>query len=382
MQLWIKQSQIVLNNMLFGIFLTNKGKYENCLFFMYAILSLIYGIFVATYNDLTGIRIFNSNTTCYILIIISTLLIISEIIFITIYKNQLVKRIFYSIAILVFCLVVADILVLGIVRDFITASNLTKRPSTNDPLGIRLAYICLKNYTAILKGVWTTLWLSMAGTVVGLILGLLFITLRTLEVTPKDNEVVAFLKKVANIFVQAYVTIFRGTPMMVQAIIIYYFLPGILAGIFKVDQTILNQILSIGVAGFITVSLNTTAYLTEVLRGGIEALSKGQMEAARSLGMTRAQAMIHIILPQGIKNSLPAICNEFIINIKDTSVLSVISVMDLFFVIDAINGKNASNDAIFIAAIIYLCLTFGISKLLGLLEKKMNLVSKPLPSSN
>lgn len=368
--------------MLFGIFLTNKGKYENCLFFMYAILSLIYGIFVATYNDLTGIRIFNSNTTSYVLIVISTILIISEIIFITIYKNQLVKRIFYSIAILVFCLVVADILVLGIVRNFITASNLTKRPSTDYPLGIRLAYICLKNYTAILKGVWTTLWLSMAGTIVGLILGLLFITLRTLEVTPKDHEVVAFFKKVANLFVQAYVTVFRGTPMMVQAIIIYYFLPGILAGIFKVDQTILNQILSIGVAGFITVSLNTTAYLTEVLRGGIEALNKGQMEAARSLGMTRAQAMIHIILPQGIKNSLPAICNEFIINIKDTSVLSVISVMDLFFVIDSINGRSASNDAIFIAAIIYLCLTFGISKLLGLLEKKMNLVSKPLPSSN
>ncbi len=363
-------------------FFNKRGKFENCFFYLFAIISLIYGIIIATSNDLNGIRIFNSNTTSYVLIAISLMLIILETIFVTVYKNQLAKRICYSIAIIIFCLVVADILALGIVRSFIAASKLEKRPSTKDPLGIRLAYICLKNYTAILKGVWTTLWLSMAGTVVGLILGLLFITLRTLEVTPKDNEFVAFLKKVANIFVQTYVTVFRGTPMMVQAIIIYYFLPGILAGIFNVDQAILNQILSIGVAGFITVSLNTTAYLTEVLRGGIEALNKGQMEAARSLGMTRAQAMIHIILPQGIKNSLPAICNEFIINIKDTSVLSVISVMDLFFVIDSINGRNASNDAIFIAAIIYLCLTFGISKLLGLLEKKMNLVSKPLPSSN
>lgn len=363
-------------------FFNHKGKYENCFFYVFAVISLIYGIVIATSKNLDGIRIFNSNTTSYVLIGLSALLIIIETIFITVYKNQLVKRIFYSIAILVFCLVVADIIVLGIVRSFITASNLTSRPTSLDPLGVRLAYICIKNYTSILKGVWTTLWLSMAGTVVGLILGLLFITLRTLEVTPKDNEVVAFLKKIANIFVQTYVTIFRGTPMMVQAIIIYYFLPGILSGIFGIDQLILNQILSVGVAGFITVSLNTTAYLTEVLRGGIEALNKGQMEAARSLGMTRAQAMIHIILPQGIKNSLPAICNEFIINIKDTSVLSVISVMDLFFVIDSINGKNASNDAVFIAAIIYLCLTFGISKLLGLLEKKMNLVSKPLPSSN
>ena len=363
-------------------FFKNKGKYENCFFYLCAIISLIYGIIVTTKTNLEGIRIFNSNTTSYVLIGVSILLIIIETILITFYKNQLVKRIFYLITIIVFCLVVADILLLGTVRNFIIASNLTKRPTSLDPLGVRIAYIYIKNYTSILKGVWTTLWLSMAGTIVGLILGLLFITLRTLEVTPKDGEIIAFLKKIANVFVQTYVTIFRGTPMMVQAIIIYYFLPGILANIFNVDQVLLNQILSVGVAGFITVSLNTTAYLTEVLRGGIEALNKGQMEAARSLGMTRAQAMIHIILPQGIKNSLPAICNEFIINIKDTSVLSVISVMDLFFVIDSINGKNASNDAIFIAAIIYLCLTFGISKLLGLLEKKMNLVSKPLPSSN
>lgn len=369
----------MLNNMKF---LTHKGKFENCFFYLFAGISLIYGITITNSSSLDGIRIFNANITSYLLISISIILILSETIFITVYKNHLLKRIFYSISIIVFCLVVADIFIFGMIRNFITASNLTKRPSTLDPLGVRLAYICIKNYSSILKGIWTTLWLSMAGTVVGLILGLLFITLRTLEVTPKDNEFVAFLKKTANIFVQTYVTVFRGTPMMVQAIIIYYFLPGILAGIFGVDQVILNQILSVGISGFITVTLNTTAYLTEVLRGGIEALNKGQMEAARSLGMTRAQAMIHIILPQGIKNCLPSICNEFIINIKDTSVLSVISVMDLFFVIDSINGKNASNDAIFIAAIIYLCLTFGISKLLGILEKKMNLVSKPLPSSN
>lgn len=363
-------------------FYTRKGKFENCFFYLFASISLIYGIITATSTSLDGIRIFNNNITSYLLISISIILLILETVFITVYKNQLLKRIFYSIGIVIFCLVVADIFIFGMIRNFITASNLTKRPSTLDPLGVRLAYICIKNYSSILKGVWTTLWLSMAGTVVGLILGLLFITLRTLEVTPKDNEFIAFLKKTSSLFVQTYVTVFRGTPMMVQAIIIYYFLPGTLAGIFGIDQVILNQILSVGISGFITVTLNTTAYLTEVLRGGIEALNKGQMEAARSLGMTRAQAMIHITLPQGIKNSLPSICNEFIINIKDTSVLSVISVMDLFFVIDSINGKNASNDAIFIAAIIYLCLTFGISKLLGLLEKKMNLVSKPLPSSN
>ena len=177
-------------------FFNRKGKYENCFFYVCAIISLIYGIVTATSKDLSGVRIFNSNASSYILIGISSLLIILETIFITIYKNQLIKRIFYSIAILVFCLVVADFLILGIVRSFVTASNLIKRPTSLDPLGVRIAYLCIKNYQSILKGVWTTLWLSMAGTVVGLILGLLFITLRTSEVTPKDNELIAFLKKI------------------------------------------------------------------------------------------------------------------------------------------------------------------------------------------
>ena len=162
----------MLNNMKF---FNHKGKFENCFFYVFAIISLIYGIVIVTSNNLDGIRIFNSNTATYILIGFSVLLMIFETIFITVYKNQLVKRIFYSITIMMFCLVVADILLLGIVRSFIAASNLTKRPSTLDPLGVRLAYICIKNYKSILMGVFTTVWLSLAGTVIGLILGLLFI---------------------------------------------------------------------------------------------------------------------------------------------------------------------------------------------------------------
>ena len=92
--------------------------------------------------------------------------------------------------------------------------------------------------------------------------------------------------------------------MMVQAIIIYYFLPLIIVNFFGVNQQTVNEILSATRVGLITVSLNTTAYLVEVLRGGIESLNKGQMEAARSLGMTRSQAMIHVILPQGAHPSL------------------------------------------------------------------------------
>jgi putative lysine transport system permease protein len=170
--------------------------------------------------------------------------------------------------------------------------------------------------------------------------------------------------------------------MMVQAMIIFYILPTVISTSFNIDIDVVNEVFSIELAAFVTVTLNTAAYLTEVLRGGIESLNKGQMEAARSLGMSRSKSMLFVVLPQAIKNSLPSICNEFIINIKDTSVLNVIQVMDLFYIVGYINGKTFSNDGIYVAAIIYLCLTLGISKLLGFIEKKMNLVNKPLPSSN
>ncbi len=364
-------------------FLNKKGRYENCLLILFAIMGLGYGLITYFAGDYEGLRIIKFPFLSFVLSIISLIILVLELILL-INKNdsRVLKRSLYLVSIIVLAIVLTDFLLLGLIRCFIIAKDLKKIEAAEEGLMIRLAYICIKNYEAILGGIWTTIWLSLAGTLIGLIIALLFITLRTLEVTTRDNELVAFLKKIGSGFVKIYVTIFRGTPMMVQAIIIYYFLPGILAGLFGVEQNILNQILSVSVAGLITVSLNTTAYLTEVLRGGIESLNKGQMEAARSLGMTRSTAMLQVILPQGIKNSLPAICNEFIINIKDTSVLNVIAVMDLFFIIDTINGKNANNDAIFIAAIIYLCLTYGISKLLGLLEKRMNLVSKPLPSSN
>lgn len=358
--------------------LNKKIRYENCIYLLLSCLIFIYGLVICN-KPLSGIRIFTSGV---VLMVLSSILIISEVILLIIKKYPNVKRILYLLVLIIGILLTIDVLVLGTVRSFITVLNMENRPTSLDPLNLRLAYICLNNYKTILNGILTTLWLSLAGTVVGLIIALLFISLRTLEISSKDKEFIAFLKKIAIGFVKVYVTIFRGTPMMVQAIIIYYFLPGLLANLFSVNQQVINSILSVEIAGFITVTLNTTAYLTEVLRGGIESLNIGQMEAARSLGMSRGKAMRYVILPQGIKNSLPSICNEFIINIKDTSVLSVISVMDLFFVIDGINKKNASQDGIFISAIIYLALTYGISKLLQAIEKKMNLVTKPLPSSN
>lgn len=364
---------------------SKKGKYENCIALVLSVFIVIVGLYLGITNTIQeGISILHPAIFGWPMVVVGVLLLGFEI-FYLIRKDErlnVIKKWCYLFSIIISFVMVFDLLILGLVRDVMVAISLSKKPDDSFPLMVRLIYICKTKYTEILMGVWTTLWLSLAGTLIGLVLGLLFVTFRTLEVTRFDSEFAAFFKKIGIGFTKIYVTVFRGTPMMVQAIIIYYFLPGILSGVFGVEQEIFNKILSVGVAGLITVSLNTTAYLTEVLRGGIEALNKGQMEAARSLGMTRSQAMLHVILPQGIKNSLPAICNEFIINIKDTSVLSVISVMDLFFAIDAINGKAGNQDGIFIAAIIYLCLTYGISKLLGLLEKRMNLNERPLPSSN
>lgn len=366
-------------------FFTKKLPFENCLYILLDLFLIIISLyFTISQNSITHLSVLNAKVFGFPLLVLSICFLFFQIYYL-ISKNQkieLVKKILYLIIIILSFIILFDYFVLGLVRIIIELNNLKIKPTSEYPLSYRLVYICLNKYQEILSGIGTTLYLSLLGTLIGLLLGLVLVCLRTLQVSPFDNEFVAFLKKIGIGFTKVYTTIFRGTPMLVQAIIIYYFLPGILSSLFNVNQEIFNKVLSVGVSGLITISLNTTAYLIEVLRGGIESLNKGQMEAARSLGMSRFKAMIYIILPQGIKNSLPAICNEFIINIKDSSVLSVISVMDLFFVIDTINGKAGNQDGIFIAAIIYLLLTYGISKILGLIEKKMDLAIKELPSSN
>ena len=145
----------------------------------------------------------------------------------------------------------------------------------------------------------------------------------------------------------------------------------------------MNKIFTWFVSGLITVSLNTTAYLAEVLRGGIESLDQGQTEAARSLGLSYWKTMLYVILPQALKNSMPSIGNEFVINIKDTSVLNVISVIDIYYVATMIKGQYFRfNEPFFIAACIYLILTFVTTRILAFIDKKMEIDEKPLPSCN
>lgn len=220
------------------------------------------------------------------------------------------------------------------------------------------------------EGVGTTLYLSLIGTSIGFIIALLFGFLVTLKINLYDSKLVIFFKTLSKRIIKTYVTIIRGTPMMVQAMILFW---GV-HSIYKWDFL---------TAGLVVVTINTAAYLTEVVRGGIESIDKGQLEGALSLGLSNFEAMIYVIIPQAIKNIMASIGNEFVINIKDTSVLSVIMVVDLFKV-----AKDAQNEFLdpfppfIIAAIIYLILTSTTTYILRKVELKLDIPSQELPSAN
>lgn len=227
-----------------------------------------------------------------------------------------------------------------------------------------LIYLLVKYYKVILFGLGITILLSVVGTVGGFFLAIGLTGFRTLEVDKKrDNLIKKILKRVGKVFAIVYVTLFRGTPMIVQAMIIYYGIAQ--ANIFSWWNPL--------PAGLIIVTLNTTAYISEVLRGGLESLDIGQMEAARSVGMSKSQAMRHIMWPQAIKNALPGIGNEFVVNLKDTAVLSVISVVDLFYAVKQSASESYRYlEAFVIAAIMYLILTYLSSQLINYLSKRMS----------
>lgn len=211
-----------------------------------------------------------------------------------------------------------------------------------------------------LKGTFATLLISLLGTVIGFLIGLGLGSVRTIPIS--GNKIKKFFMSIVNVIITCYVEIFRGTPMMVQAIVIYF---GMMEFV-GVD-------FSPTIAGIIIVSINTGAYMVEVVRGGIESVDPGQMEAAKSIGMTHGQAMRYVILPQTIRNILPATGNEFIINIKDTSVLNVISVTELFFVTKSVKGiVFRTYETFIITAVIYFVLTLTVTRLLKLLEKRMD----------
>lgn len=220
--------------------------------------------------------------------------------------------------------------------------------------------ILVNYWPMFLRGAGMTLLISIIGTVVGAIIGLIIGTIRTIP--EPDNAVKRVILKIVNAILTIYVEVFRGTPMIVQAMVIYY---GSLM-LFNIDMDKMF-------AGFFIVSINTGAYMAEIVRGGIISIDKGQFEAAYAIGMNHVKTMLYVVLPQVIRNILPATGNEFVVNIKDTSVLNVISVTELFFQTRSIIGNVYHFfEPSLIACIIYLIMTLTVTRLLRLLEKKLD----------
>lgn len=218
-------------------------------------------------------------------------------------------------------------------------------------------------------GIKITLLLAVCGTLIGLFIGLLLGGVRAVRIEQRDRGVVNVFKRILHGFVGFYVWIFRGTPMMVQALIIYHGL-----------RPVCNW--SPVTAGIVIISVNTGAYMAEIIRAGIQSIDPGQNEAARSLGMTATQTMMSIILPQAIRNSFPSIGNEFIVNIKDSSMLNVIGVIELYFQTSSVAGSLMLYVPTFmVTALIYLVLTTIATQLLTFVERRMHMPKASLPFS-
>ncbi|GMK39016.1 amino acid ABC transporter permease [Paenibacillus sp. CCS19] len=199
------------------------------------------------------------------------------------------------------------------------------------------------------NGAWLTLQLSFFGVLFGTILGIGIALLRISKI--------GILRVISSI----YVEIIRGTPMLVQIVIIYYGLTN-----FGINLPAFTS-------GVIALTINSAAYMAEVFRAGINAIDKGQNEAARSLGMTHGMALRHIVLPQAFRNMLPAIGNEFIVIIKDSSLVSFIGIAELMYNTNTVSSNTyLSFEPLLVVAAVYFVMTFTLSKLLSLLERKLS----------
>lgn len=220
--------------------------------------------------------------------------------------------------------------------------------------------IVSSDWPMFLRGAGMTLLISIIGTVLGFFIGLIIGVVRTIPMPEKGIKRV--ILKTINIILSVYIEIFRGTPMIVQAMVIYY--GSALA--FNIDMNRLY-------AAILIVSVNTGAYMSEIVRGGIVSIDKGQFEAAEAIGMNHFQTMINVVLPQAVRNILPATGNEFVINIKDTSVLNVISVTELYFQTKSVAGNNFRYfESFFVACVLYFIMTFTVTRILRYFERKLD----------
>lgn len=209
-----------------------------------------------------------------------------------------------------------------------------------------------------LEGVRNTLIIAFFTVLLGTLLGTLMAMAKMSRIKP--------LKWVAT----AYIEFFRGTPLMVQLMFIFYGLPMI--GVAFPSVSFIPDFDRFA-AGIVAMSLNSCAYVAEIIRSGIQAVDKGQMEAARSLGFHHREAMTIVILPQAVRNILPALGNEFVTIIKESSIVSVIGIADLMYRTKGVIAKTYNSlECLAVAAIVYFILTFVSSRLISLMERKMS----------
>lgn len=225
-----------------------------------------------------------------------------------------------------------------------------------------VAFLLDQYGTVLLQGAVVTLLLAIVGTFVGCLIGLVVGIIQTIPLDENDSKAKIFAIRVIQRLLDAYVEIFRGTPMIVQAMVVYY---GAMS-LFGIDMSPMF-------AGFFVVSINTGAYMAETVRGGIESVDNGQKEAAIAIGMDHFQTMRCVILPQALRNVMPQLGNNLIINIKDTSVLNVISVTELYFASKSAAGVYYKYfEIFFITCVVYFIMTFTASRILRWAESKMD----------
>ena len=228
-----------------------------------------------------------------------------------------------------------------------------------------IAKLWAKYGGSYLTGMRNTLVLALVATAIGCVIGFVCGILNTIPCTDRDPLPKRILLRLIRIIVRVYVEVFRGTPMVLQAVFIYYGLT------YFTDNAV--KFTNIWVAAMLVVSINTGAYMAESVRGGIISIDPGQTEGAKAIGMTHVQTMLHVILPQALRNIMPQIGNNFIINVKDTSVMFIIGFPDFFAAHRAAVGASY---LYFPSATVemagYLCMTLIASFLLRWVEKKMD----------
>ena len=232
-------------------------------------------------------------------------------------------------------------------------------------LGTDMAKLWSKYSGQYLSGMGKTIVLALLCTAVGALIGLICGILQTIPSTKQDNMVKRVVLAIVRFIVRIYVEVFRGTPMILQAVFVHYALPYFTSNAVRFDN--------IWVSAFLVVSINTGAYRAESVRGGILSIPVGQTEGAKAIGMNHFQTMTSVILPQALRNIMPQIGNNLIINIKDTSVMFIIGFTEFFAVHKGVVGATYMYfPSAAIEMIGYLIMTVVCSIILRAMEKRMD----------